>query len=128
MTAQHVKRVNDAKWERGIHRGTIPFGYGADLGSTKSAPLPPLPGEKEFSVVIELFARARTGFYTCQELPDWLNSSGFRTHNRMKTVSESATEGSAQRRLFTHDSVRGILQNPFYAGFVVKETRNRNGG
>ncbi len=88
-TAAHVKRVNDSKYERGVHRGQIPFGFRSDPMSTKGNPLPPLPDEAEFPVVQELFARARTGFHTCQDLAEWLNNKGYRTHDRKRSVAES---------------------------------------
>jgi len=39
-TAQHVRRVADLKFEKGVHRGSIPFGYQADADSTRSNPRP----------------------------------------------------------------------------------------
>lgn len=36
MTTQHVRRVNDLKSERAVHRGAIPFGYKRDPASTRA--------------------------------------------------------------------------------------------
>lgn len=127
MTAQHVQRVNDSKWERGIHRGSVPFGYVAHPEYSRGNPLAPVPDPAEFPVVEALFERARTGFYSCQELANWLNAQGFRTRNRKKSTLEEATGASASPRLFTDDTVRGMLRNPFYAGYVVKQSRTRSG-
>jgi DNA invertase Pin-like site-specific DNA recombinase len=127
MTAQHVRRVSDSKFELGVHRGSVPFGYESNPSATKAVPLPPVPKVDEFATVQELFKRARTGFYTCQDLADWLNSRGFRTRNRKKSVSESESDEPAQPRLFTDDSIRGILKNPFYTGLVVRQSRTRKG-
>lgn len=43
MTAQHVRRIADLKFEKGVHRGSIPFGYKADPESTRADPRPPTP-------------------------------------------------------------------------------------
>jgi len=127
MTAQHVRRVADLKFEKGIHRGSIPFGYRADPESTRGDPRPPIPDEREFSAVVELFQRVLTGAYSCRELASWLNGSGFRTRNRKKSVLGEITGEGAKPRKFTDDSVQGILTNPFYAGFVVRQRRSKSG-
>lgn len=126
MTAQHVRRVADLKFEKGIHRGSIPFGYRADPASTRGDPHPPIPDEREFPAVVELFRRALTGAYSCRELASWLNRSGFRTRNRKKSALEEASGEGPKPRKFTDDSVQGILTNPFYAGFVVRQRRSKN--
>ena len=127
MTAQHVRRVADLKFEKGIHRGSIPFGYRADPESTRAGPRPPMPDEREFPAVVELFQRALTGAYSCGELAAWLNRSGFTTRNRKKSVLEETSGQGPKPRKFTDDSVQGILTNPFYAGFVVRQRRSKNG-
>jgi site-specific DNA recombinase len=127
MTAQHVRRVCDLKFARGIHRGSIPFGYRTDPASTRGDPRPPIPDEREFSAVVELFQRALTAAYSCQQLASWLNRTGFRTRNRKKSALEAMTGQGPKPRKFTDDSVQGILTNPFYAGFVVNQRRSKNG-
>ena len=57
---------------------------------------------------------------TCQKLANWLNRQGFTTRNRKKSAFEEQSGEGAKPRLFTADSVRGILANPFYAGFIVR--------
>ena len=127
VTAQHVRRVSDLKYDRGIHRGSIPFGYRADPASSRGDPRPPMPDELEFPIVVELFQRALTGAYSCRELASWLNRSGFSTRNRKKSVLDETRGEGAKPRKFTDDSVQGILTNPFYAGFVVRQRRTRTG-
>lgn len=39
-TGQHIKRVLDLKFEKGIHRGSIPFGYVADPSRSHADPKP----------------------------------------------------------------------------------------
>lgn len=127
MTAQHVRRVADLKFERGIHRGSIPFGYRANPDSTRADPRPPVPDDRELPAVVELFQRALTGVYSCRDLASWLNWSGFTTRNRKKTAIEEAEGAAGKPRRFTDDSVQGILTNPFYAGHVVRQRRSKRG-
>jgi len=127
MTAQHVRRVADLKFERGVHRGAVPFGYWADPQSTRAESRPPIPDEPEFSAVVELFQRALTGAYSCRDLASWLSRPGFKTRNRKKSVIEELENEGGKPRKFTSDSVQGILTNPFYAGFVVRQRRSKNG-
>ncbi len=126
-TAQHVRRVADLKFEKGVHRGSVPFGYQANPGSTRSDPRPPLPDEREFPAVVELFQRALTGTETCQSLANWLNRRGLTTRNRKRAALDEQRGEAAKPRKFTGDSVRGILTNPFYAGFIVRQRRTRRG-
>jgi site-specific DNA recombinase len=126
-TAQHVRRVADLKFESGIHRGAVPFGYRADPESTRANPRPPLPDDREFPAVVELFHRALSGAETCRRLANWLNRQGFTTRNRKKTAVEEQRGEAAKPRRFTADSVEGILKNPFYAGFIVRQRRTKSG-
>jgi len=126
-TGQHVRRVADLKFEKGVHRGSIPFGYRSDPDSSRLDPRPPVPDDREFPVVVELFRRTLTGTETCQSLANWLNRQGFSTRNRKPTALETEQSLAAKPRKFTADSVRGILSNPFYAGFVVRQRRTRRG-
>lgn len=66
-----------------------------------------------------------TGTETCQKLANWLNRQGFFTRNRKRTAFEEQEGEAAKPRKFTSDSVRGILTNPFYAGFIVRQRRTR---
>ena len=126
-TAQHIKRVLDLKFEKGIHRGSIPFGYVAEPASTRADPRPPIPDNLEFPVVQELFRRMLSGRETYKSVATWLNGLGFTTRNRLKSASDSEAGESAKPRRFTEESIRSIAKNPFYAGFVVKEARRKNG-
>lgn len=47
----------------------------------------------------------------------WLNEQGFRTRNTKRLPGPDGND-SAGPRLFTNASVRVILHNAFYAGFV----------
>jgi DNA invertase Pin-like site-specific DNA recombinase len=126
-TGEHVRRVADLKFEKGLHRGSIPFGYRPDPASTRGDPRPPTPDEREHPAVVELFQRALPGAETCYTLAKWLNRQGFTTHNHKRTVLEEQQGEPAKPRRFTADSVQGILTNPFYAGFIVRQRRTRKG-
>ena len=127
MTAQHVRRVADLKFEKGIHGGSIPFVYRADPQSTRADPRSPIADKREFPAVVEFFQRALTGAYSCRQLGSWLDRSGFRTRNRKKSALEETSGEGPRPRKFTDDSVQGILANPFYAGFVVRQHRTKSG-
>jgi len=127
MTSKKVRHVNDLKFEKGFHRGPIPFGYRRDPIATKGNPLPPIPDEVEFAAVQELFTRALTGTYTCAELAVWLNARGFRTRNRQRSEADKVRGGAPQPRKFTLETVQDTLTNSFYAGFIVREKRKKNG-
>ncbi len=127
MTAQHVRRVADLKFESGIHRGSLPFDYRADPESARADPRPPIPDDREFPAVAEFFQRALTGTHSWRKLASWLNSSGFTTRNRKKSVIDEISGEGHRPRKFTDDSVQGILTNHFYAGFVVRQRRSKNG-
>jgi len=124
MTAQHVRRVADLKFDKGIHRGSSPFGYRADAASARAHPRPPIPHDREFPAVVEIFQRALTGSYSCRELASWLNRSGFKTRNRKKSVPKEISGQDGKPRKFTDDRVQRMLTNPFYAGLVVRRRRS----
>ena len=127
QTGIHVRRVSDLKFERGFHRGQVPFGYRPDAESTRLNPRAPVPDEKEFPIVQELFQRAATGSETCHTLANWLNGMGLSTRNRKRSVLEEQNGASASGRRFTRDSVHGLLTNRFYVGKIVRQRRNRAG-
>ncbi len=52
---------------------------------------------------------------------------GFTTRNRKKSVRDEAVGQGPSPRRFTADSVQGILNNLFYAGYVVRQRRSKNG-
>ena len=65
-----------------------------------------------------------TGRHSYQVVADWLNGQGFRTRNIRKNPRRSVT-GPA---LFTRDSVRDMLRNPFYRGVVTYKGRDERRG
>ena len=73
--------------------------------------------EGETEAVLELFRRYASRSTTLSQLAGWMNSKGLRTRN-MHRLRDSDERGSANPRLFTTASVRGILHNPFYTGKI----------
>ncbi len=98
------RETHKGKYERvhqGYHNGWVPWGYNSEkVGEHMMA----IPDPALAPVVQELFERYATGLYYDQEMADWLNEQGYLT--RFK-------------RPFTKDTLRDMLQNPFYKGDVL---------
>ena len=125
--ATHVRKGQGQRAAEGRHLGGIPFGYescwATKDGQRQQRCDPEHPGgvhvnPKEGSVVAELFRRYATGTATTVALAAWLNDQGLRTRNTRK-LPDAHGNLAAGPRFFTNASVRHILHNPFYAGFVV---------
>ena len=117
--AGHIRKGQDQRASEGRHTGGIPFGY-ASCKDEQKRPLcePEHPGGVhlipiESDVVRELFQKYAAGTTTTVKLAAWLNGHGYRTRNMHRNGDETA-----QPRMFTNASVRGILHNPFYAGNI----------
>jgi len=65
--------------------------------------------------VRKAFEAYASGHLSLQQVAGLVNSLGFKTRNKRK----SDGYGAVVPRLFTSDSVRDMIGNPFYAGFVV---------
>ncbi|MCX6056566.1 MAG: recombinase family protein [Chloroflexi bacterium] len=98
------KETHKGKYERamqGYHNGWVPWGYNSEkVGDRKMAVQDPINA----SIAEEMFERYSKGFYYDQQIADWLNLQGVRTF---------------RKHPFTKDSVRVMLQNPFYTGYVT---------
>ena len=126
MLATHVKKGITERARQGLHLGGIPFGYAScwieEHGLRQRRCDPEHPGgghvhPQEGLAVQELFKRYAAGTTTLSQLAHWLNDAGFRTRNTKK-LPDAEGNLSAEPRLFTVASVRGILHNPFYTGKV----------
>lgn len=97
------KETHKGKYERamqGYHNGWVPFGYVSEqVGERKMA----VPEPTAAPIALEMFERYATGLYYDQQIADWLNEQGARTF---------------LKRPFTKDSVREMLRNPFYMGYL----------
>lgn len=113
----HTKKGVAERARKGLHLGSVPFGYQLCEPPKKGRRKPCQPKHrggvhkvpKEARAVEYLFREYSTGTTSMVDLARWMNRNGFRTRNR---------HGGGNSRLFTAASVRGILHNPFYAGKV----------
>ena len=120
--AIHVKKGVDGRALKGLHLGSLPFGYQScykkrQLRCSEEHPGAVHPVPQEAEAVRELFRRYFSGTVTLSQLASDLNSQGLRTRNTKKLPVGNG-DTSHGPRLFTVASVRGILHNPFYTGRV----------
>ncbi len=98
------KETHKGKYERahqGYHNGWVPWGYKSEkVGEHMMA----IPDPELVPIVQQTFERYATGLYYDQDMADWVNSQGCKTRFD---------------RPFTKDSLRDLLQNPFYKGDVL---------
>jgi site-specific DNA recombinase len=97
------KETHKGKYERamqGYHNGWTTWGYTSEqMGERKLA----VPDPQLVPLVKKAFEMYATGLYYDQQIADWINEQGVKTRKGRK---------------FTKDTVREILQNPFYIGYV----------
>ena len=122
--ATHVKKGIGERAGKGLHLGSLPFGFEScyekgQLRCEEEHPGGVHPVPKEAEAVRELFRRYPSGTVTLSKLATWLNSppQNFRTRNKHK-LPDADGNLAAEARLFTIASVRGILHNPFHMGKV----------
>ncbi len=122
----HTKKGIDERARKGLHLGSVPFGYQLCHPPKKGRRKPCEPKHRggvhkvprEARAVEHLFREYATGTTSMVQLAKWMNRNGFRTRNR---------RGETAPRLFTAASVRGILHNPFYVGNVRHRDQVRKG-
>ena len=73
--------------------------------------------EGESDTVRDMFRKYATGTATSAQPTIWLNDQGFHTRNTKKLPGPDGMLVSGSR-LFTVDSLKGILHNAFCAGLV----------
>jgi hypothetical protein len=121
-----VRKGQSQRAAEGRHLGGVPFGYescwsGKDGQRILKCEPEHSAGvhviEQEGSAVAELFRRYASGTGTTASLAAWLNGEGFRTRNT-KRLPDGSGDLAAGPRYFTNASVRNILHNSFYAGYV----------
>lgn len=131
MLARHVEKGVQERVHKGLHLGSIPFGYAScweerdgekrrRCNPEHAGGIHPVAGETE--AVQHLFATYMSGRTTLARLAAWMNAQGFRTRNT-KALPDAAGNRVAGPQLFTTASVRGILHNAFYAGMVRHRER-----
>ena len=120
--ATHVKKGIGERAGKGLHLGSLPFGYESCFEKGLLRCEEEHPGAvhivaEEAEAVRELFRRYASGTVTLPQLASRMNSLGFRTRNT-KNLPDGNGGLSSGSKLFTIASVRGILHNPFYTGRV----------
>lgn len=124
--ATHIKKGQSERARSGRHLGGIPFGYlscwtGKDGNRVLTCEAEHPGGvhqvPEEATAIKELFKRYAAGGTSTADLAIWMNEQGFRTRNTKRLPTHNGTE-TAGPRYFTNASIRGILHNRFYAGFV----------
>lgn len=96
---------------QGYHNGSKPWGY---VSVFTNGHMVGVPDPKLVPIVLDLFRKYASGVYSDYQLMKWLNDQGCRTNN-----------GNP----FSKDTVRDMLQNPYYMGKVrYKGTRVRTKG
>ncbi len=128
----HVKKGLGQRAEEGKHNGGIPFGYEScwmegEKGERARRCSQEHPGgihvhPEEGPAVAALFQAYSPGTTTLSQLAASLNNRGFRTHNTKRLPGPDGQLNGGPK-LFTGPSVRGILHNPFYAGYVTYKAR-----
>ena len=93
---------------QGLYNGDLPFGYAKGNDGVPVV----VPGEAE--AARKAFAAYASGHLSFRQVAELMNSLGFKTRNKRKRD----TYGVVGPRPFTCDSVRDMISNPFYAGFV----------
>jgi len=116
--AEEVAKGRRERYERGLWNGNLPFGYKRGEDGR------PVIEEKEAAAAREAYSMYATGRYSYQGVADWLNAQGFRTRNIRKDPWHGVTGPS----LFTKDTVRDMLRNPFYRGAVTYKGKDERPG
>ena len=97
------KETNKGKYEsslQGYHNGHVPWGYNSELKDKRHVGV---PDPEKGPVVVKLFEMFATGLYSDEQIANWLNQQGYKTW---------------RGRSFSKDTIRDLLQNPYYTGKV----------
>ncbi|NJL32532.1 MAG: recombinase family protein [Chloroflexaceae bacterium] len=100
LSTETLKGLQE-KARRGLWVGPVPFGYEKRDGLL-------IVHERDARVVRWLFERYATGLHSYNRLADELNSDGYQFRDRV----------TGQYRPFGHESIRSILKNRAYLGYV----------
>jgi len=96
--SEETKKGKRERAFSGLYNGILPFGYRRKEGSKEAEVVP-----EEAKGVRLAFEHYATGVYSDQQIGDLLNQAGFQTR---------------RGRLWTKDSLRDFLRNPFYTGRI----------
>lgn len=117
--ATEVSKGYREKFERGGWIGTLPLGYKSQFEQDAKGERVKGTGRAVFSDDINtvqlIFECYATGNYSDRSIAEELNSRGLTTIRKGRRVP------------FQKDTIRTILQNPFYLGFVTYQGEERDG-
>ena len=103
--ASETKKGKRERAMQGFHNNQAPFGYDKDENGVL------VPNEKEAEILREIYRKYVTGDFSDRKLAGFLNDEGF--------CSKSG-------KRFATDTVRDILQNRTYLGYVRYQPYQRN--
>lgn len=118
-TGQHARKAKAEQFAQGLHIGQIPFGYVAartelDGWMQVTRKLPMLPAPVEADAVRKAFQDRAIGKNAHQIAREW-NQLGLTPHSHVGI------------QYFQPQTVRGILSNRIYAGFIQHLGQERRG-
>jgi site-specific DNA recombinase len=116
--SKHTSKGLNERALNGLPNGDIPFGHrrldpNELVGKKSDITIVP----KESEAVRQIFQMYASGNHRLASIASWLNSQGFRTHNK-HFVNDGNGNIITGPRPFTLYSVRWIVHNPFFAGKV----------
>ena len=114
--SQETAKGKRARASRGLWNSCLPFGYSAVYKKDQGDGLPQ-PDQVEAAGVRLAFERYATGKYSDSDIARTLNEAGFRPRGR----------GSRALQLWSKDTIRDLLRNPFYVGEVTYRGKRFDG-
>ncbi len=137
QTSERTRASKAARARKGLPNGNLPLGFCKGICSScrdpKGAGFCPQVGQPDIGdgeipvwhpvdrYAIALIKTLREGGMSHREIATHLNENSFTLPDGM--IVQFKTRGTPGRyppQQFTRDSVRGILGNPFYAGYVAR--------
>ncbi len=106
MLSKHTSKGKGERAAQGLHNGDVPFGY------RYTGPKTPLEHDPKNFAGLRLIGELSMQGSSAEQIADALNEAGYRTGS--KRFGE---------RLFTKDTVTGILRNEFYCAFAPGDDR-----
>lgn len=106
LLKSHTRKGKRERARKGMYNASIiPLGY----QHSGKPELPPTIIADEAAIVLEAFERHALGIHSDRQVANWLNAKGYRTRNKKR---------------FTTEMIREMLQNPFYIGKIAYGRRH----
>ncbi len=106
MLSKHTSKGKGERAAQGLHNGDVPFGY------RYTSPKTPLEQDPTTFPGLRMIGELQMQGISAEQIADALNAAGYRTGS--KRFGD---------RLFTKDTVLGIVRNEFYAAFAPDDDR-----